>query len=408
MAALLGSTLALNAAERFRTDINPALLYHQALLLVPDYSEDDRKHLFEPEWRNKTPDERYANLVAPYGKVFKLVKRAAHSQVQCDWGIDMSDGPETLLPTLARFKSLTQVVCLRARKHLLDGKEDEACDELLATIVMARNVAKDDVLISCLVQIAMENIVTSFIAENFYRFSPESLERIATGLNSGPSRGSVQKCMHVERFSFFEWLALRITDLAAETTGDQQAFQKAIRDLWAKNLADHDGTADEVKLVEEFLRASGGTPEGVMAYVRQLDPLYAEATEVLGLPWAQYQKRSAELEEKVRTHPNVLVRKFFPALGKARTREFAAEAKLAMLQAAIAYKLRGEAAFNAIADPFGDGPLAFRPFVLDGVDRGFEVESKLNCRDHVEKLILIEKPGPAVRVDSKYAGKKIP
>jgi hypothetical protein len=104
----------------------------------------------------------------------------------------------------------------------------------------------------------------------------------------------------------------------------------------------------------------------------------------------------------------VLVREFFPALGNARKREFAIEAKLAMLQAAIVYKLRGDAALNAIADPFGDGPFTFRRFVLDGVDRGFELESKLNCRGHVEKLILIEKPGPAVRVDSKYAGQKIP
>jgi hypothetical protein len=407
-AAVLGSTFVLSAAERFRTDINPALLYHQALLLVPDYSEDDRKYLFEPEWRNKIPDERYANLVAPYGKVFKLVKRAAHSQVPCDWGIDMSDGPETFLPSLARFKSLTQVACLRARQHLLDGKETEACEELLATMVMARNVAKDDVLISCLVQIAMENIVTSFVAENFYQFSPESLAQISKALNSGPPRGTVQKCMRVERSSFFEWLALRIADIARETAGDSQAFQKLIRDLWAKNLADHDGASGEAKLVEEFLRVSGGSPDGVLAYVRQLEPLYVEATEVLGLPWAQYQARSAELEAKVRTHPNVLVQKFFPALGKARTREFAAEAKLALLQAALTYKLQGNAAFNAIADPFGQGPFALRRFVLDGVDRGFELESKLNCRGHVEKLILIEKPGPAVRVDSKNAGQKIP
>jgi hypothetical protein len=129
---------------------------------------------------------------------------------------------------------------------------------------------------------------------------------------------------------------------------------------------------------------------------------------VLGLPWAQYQARSAELEEKVRTHPNLLAQRFFPALGKARTREFAAEAKLALLQAAITYKLEGHAALNAIADPFGQGPFAFRRFVLGGVDRGFELESKLNCRGHVEKLILIEKPGPAVRVDNKNAGQRIP
>ena len=404
----LGCALALNGADLFRTDINPALLYHQALLLAPQHSEEDRKYLFEAEWRNKTPDERYANLLKPYDKVFKLVLRGARSEVACDWGIDMSDGPETLLPALSRFKSLTQVTALRARQHLRDGNQARARDELLAAIVMARNISKDDVLISALVQIAIENIVTSFIAENFYQFTPESLTEIAQDLNEGPARGLVRKCMDVERYSFCQWLVLRITDLSEETRGDQNQFEQKVRELWARSLSDPETAASEQKFLDEFIRASGGTPAGMLAYVKQLEPVYVEATEVMGLPWPEFKVRDAEFQEKVKTHPNALVNKFFPALGNARIREFALEAKLAMLQAAITRKLHGEAAFNSIRDPFGEGPFAFRRFTLDGVDRGFELESKLNCRNHVEKLILIEKPGPAVRVDSKYAGQKVP
>src|SRR5438093_2491085 len=163
---LLTATVTLSsAAERFRTDINPALLYHQGLLLVPQLSEADRKYLFETEWRNTAQDERCNDLIAAYRNVFKMLRRAAASQVSCDWGIDMSDGPETLLPALSRFKSLAQIACLRARKHLIDGKQDAARDELLATVVMGRNVSRDGTVISALVQIAVENIVTSFIAE---------------------------------------------------------------------------------------------------------------------------------------------------------------------------------------------------------------------------------------------------
>jgi len=172
-ALALAMTTVANAAERFRTDINPALLYHQGLLMVPQLSDADRKFLFETEWRNVPPDERYNDLVTTYRNVFKMLRRAAVSEVPCDWGIDMSDGPDTLLPALARFKSVAQVACLRARKHLIDGKQADARDELIATAVMGRNVSRDGTIISVLVQVAIENIVMSFVAENFYQFAPE-------------------------------------------------------------------------------------------------------------------------------------------------------------------------------------------------------------------------------------------
>jgi len=69
-----------SAAERFRTDINPALLYHQGLLMVPQFAEADRKYLFETDWRNTVQDQRCNDLTASYRKVFKMLGRAAASQ----------------------------------------------------------------------------------------------------------------------------------------------------------------------------------------------------------------------------------------------------------------------------------------------------------------------------------------
>jgi hypothetical protein len=403
--AFLAATAGLRAADQFRTDINPALLYHQGLLMVPQFSEEDRKYVFETEWRTRLLDQRCTDLVSGYRNTFKMLHRAAASEVPCDWGIDMSDGPETLLPALARFKSVAQVAGLRARVHLAEGKQEAAREELLAVIAMGRNVSKDGTLISVLVQIAIENIIASVIAENFHQFTPESLEALAAGLNSGPSRGLVRDAMAVEKSSFFGWFIRKIHDINAEANGDLKEVQSRVRELWEKNIASEGGSN---QLADQWIAATDGTAAGLIAYARQLDPLYDEITEILGMPWAQYQARYAAFEKKIRAHPNVLTREFFGPMGNSRNREFALQAKLAMLQAAIAYKLHGDAAFNSIPDPFGEGPFTFRRFSLDGIDRGFELESKLNCRGHVEKLILIEKPGPAVRVDSKYAGQKIP
>jgi hypothetical protein len=402
----LAATSGVRAADQFRTDINPALLYHQGLLMVPQFAEEDRKYVFETEWRTRPLDQRCTDLVTAYRNTFKMLHRAAAQEVPCDWGIDVSDGPETLLPALARFKSIAQVAGLRARVHLAEGKQEAARDELLAVLVMAHNVSKDGTLISVLVQVAIENIVMSIIAENFYQFTPESLELFARGLDSGPPHGSVQQSMAVEKSSFYGWLLQRITSIAADAAGNEQQMQNKVRELWKNHFSESDDQAN--KVVDEWIRAADGSAAGLIGYVRQLEPLYDEITEILGLPWSEYQSRHAAFEKKVREQPNVLAREFFSALGKARQREFTTEAKLAMLQAAIAYKLGGDPAFHSIADPFGDGPFTFRRFVVDGVDRGFELESKLNCRGFVEKLILIEKAGPAMRVDGKSAGEKIP
>jgi hypothetical protein len=402
----LAATTGLRAADQFRTDINPALLYHQALLMVPQFSDEDRKHVFESEWRNKPLDQRCTDLVTSYKNVFKMLRRAAASEVPCDWGIDMSDGPETLLPALARFKSVAQVAGLRARVHLTAGNQEAAREELLAVIAMGRNVSKDGTLISILVQIAIENIVGSVIAENFYQFTPETLEVFAVRLKSGPPRDLVRNAMAVEKSSFYDWLIRKITDASIEANGDAKQVQAKVRELWTKNLAESD--TESQGIVDQWIAATDGTPAGLIAYVRQLEPFYDEITEILGLPWSEYQGRHAAFEKKLREHPNVLAREFFSALGNSRKREFTTEAKLAALQAAIAYKLHGDSAFNAIADPFGEGPFTFRRFTLEGIDRGFELESRLNCRGFVEKLIIIEKAGPAVRVDWKRAGEKIP
>ena len=410
-ALALAMTTVANAAERFRTDINPALLYHQGLLMVPQLSDADRKFLFETEWRNVPPDERYNDLVTTYRNVFKMLRRAAVSEVPCDWGIDMSDGPDTLLPALARFKSVAQVACLRARKHLIDGKQADARDELIATAVMGRNVSRDGTIISVLVQVAIENIVMSFLAENFYQFAPETLQQLAAGFNSAPPRRHIYECMAVEKYAFCDWLIAKISDFDTESGGNQQQLQAKLRELLGKVLGAPENETEKnqmAKVPDEFIGATDGSAAGLIGYVKQLEPLYEEATRLLTLSWPEYQAPTAEFEKKLATHPNVLARQFLPALGKARAREFPLEAKYAMLQAAIAYKVGGEEAFRAINDPFGEGPFAFQRFVLDGVDRGFQLQSKLNCRGFDEKLILVEKPGPAVRVDFKNAGEKIP
>src|SRR6266446_4087219 len=139
----------------FRTDINPALLYYRAILMAPVWSEADRDYLFETEWLGQKLPERFSGMVTSYGKQFTFVRQAAQATVSCDWGIDMTPGPFTLLPQLSRLKAIAVVARLRGMWDLQQGRSAEARDDLLATMVLARNSARDGTLIAVLVQIAM-------------------------------------------------------------------------------------------------------------------------------------------------------------------------------------------------------------------------------------------------------------
>ena len=181
-----------------RTDINPALQYFQAFN-CPDLSPADRDYLFQNEWRGQKLPERFGELVAHYDNQFRLIRQAAQATVPCDWGIDMSPGPATLLPHLARCRGIAQTARLRAMWDLQQGKQAEARDDLLAAFALARNSARDPILISALVQAATENVVLATVAENYYQFSAETLKQLAQGFAAAPARTTMAACIPAEK-----------------------------------------------------------------------------------------------------------------------------------------------------------------------------------------------------------------
>ncbi|MDA1272449.1 MAG: hypothetical protein O2960_00145 [Verrucomicrobia bacterium] len=57
-------------AERFRTDINPALLDWQGFGEWPSLSEEDSAYLNSNDWRTRPQDERFGRLMAIYDNSF--------------------------------------------------------------------------------------------------------------------------------------------------------------------------------------------------------------------------------------------------------------------------------------------------------------------------------------------------
>ena len=264
-------------------------------------SKEDREFLFNSEWRGQKLPGRFGELLAGYDNQFKLVRQAARSTAPCDWGIDMSPGPETLLPQLARNKGISQTAKLRAMWALQQGRPEIARDDLLAAFALARNTSRDGTLISALVQIAIENIICSVIAENFYQFPPETLQELVDGFASAPARGTMAECARMEKIFFYDWLLGKIVELQKENPGDDAKTLSAIRLLVGSMEDNESGKPDQAAARwERLMKASGGTSDGILNLLREMAPLYDRLAVIMALPLAEYEAQSETVQRRNR------------------------------------------------------------------------------------------------------------
>ncbi len=399
------------SGEPFRTDINPALLYYQASQVAPDLSAADRDYLFANDWRGQKLPARFGELVARYDNQFKLVRQAAQATVPCDWGVDMSAGPATLLPHLARNKAIAQAARLRAMWDLQQGRPADARDDLLAALALGRNSSRDGTLIGALVQVAIENIVCSTVAENFHQISSETLKQLADGLDAMPARGTMAACMATEKHLFHDWLVSKILDLRKANPGNDAKVMAAIHEQLLVVL-DHpeEGQIDQTQpnRWEQVIAAAGGTSEGMLKLLGDYESHYQRAAVILTLPHPEYEDQMKQFLAEVQRSSNPLVSLTFPAIWKARTKEFTILAELAMVRAAVDYKLHGDAGLQSVTDPCGQGPFGFERFVFQGVDRGFELKSAYDGRGFPEVLIFVEKDGTPFQINGRNSGQALP
>jgi hypothetical protein len=395
------------AEPDFRTDINPALLYFQAFQNIPHLSEADSKYLFDspvaalPE---ETLDERRADLLKQFDNSFKLTRRARFSRVPCDWGYDLSDGPEALLPGLAPARRLGQAARLRAMAALDAGQFNALRDDFAAAVALGRNVATDHILISCLVQIAIENSLSSVVMENYYRLSADQLDQLVAVFDSPPRRGTVAETMPTEREFFFGYVERKVAAMIDESHGNSEMFWSRFEPFWNPIATDSEAKIGPDPSADRIKEAAEGTPAGVLRLLGEMPTFYSEAARIMSLPYAQYKEQSPAFFASISSSPNPFIAQFFTAFKKVRAKEFSAIVRQEMVRAAAAYKRGGTAALQSVQDPLIGGAFEFGRVQFQGVDRGFRLKSRESFRDFDEVMIFVEKPGKRFQLDGKNAG----
>jgi len=304
---------------------------------------------------------------------------------------------------------VAQAARLRAAWDLQHGRQADARDDLLAAFVLGRNCSRDGTLISMLVQIAVENIVCSTVAENFYLFSPEAMKELAYGFDSAPARKTVADCIPTEKAFFHDWMLNKIVELQKANPGNEARAMAGIRELFTTMQGPSEGEGGgDTNLWEQVLRMSGGTSDGVAKLAREAETFDDRLAVLMALPHPEYEEQMKSFDAEVQKSANPFVALSLPAIEKCRPKEFAIRIELAMVRAAVEYKLHGETGLNSVADPVGQGPFQFQRFVFEGVDRGFELKSTYAGRGFPEVLIFVEKEGTPFKINFKDAGQPLP
>ena len=389
--------------EPFRTDINPALLYYQAFILEPHLSVDDSDFLLKTNWQGRQLPERFGKLLSGfYQNEFTLLHQAAQQKAACDWGIDLSRGPDSLLPHLAFCKRAAIAERLHAMWDLQQGDEAGARDDILAALTLGRNTARDSVLIGTLVDIAIENIVCASVAENFGRCSPETLRQLADGFDQAPTRGTILAAMKVEQTMHRDWLINRVQAARQAHPNDDPAVMEELQQMFTR-----EGDDSDTNFWQSFTTAAGGTSEGVINMARDTSDWYDRLAGIMALPHGAFEERFDQLSMEAGKSGTFLFLNNLNGWSRARAKEFGIQGQLAMVKAAVAYKLHGEAGLKSVNDPNGTGPFACQRFVFQGVDRGFQLTSPLIFSHAPMSCIFVEKDGPPFSVFGTHVGEAV-
>jgi hypothetical protein len=320
--------------------------------------------------------------------------------------LDFGEGPATLLPHLARCKAAMIGARYRVTWALQQHRQADARDDLLAAFTLARNVSSDGTLISILVQIAAESIGCNIIAENYGKFSPETLQQLVQGIDAAPARGTVAASIAFEKSTFHDWLESKIVELQKANSGDESKVMSAFHELVSSIDVKETGeqSAAQPSLWEQLTKEGGGTSEGILKVLKEEGQTYERLASVMTLPYAEFETAANQFRGELKQSQSPLMFQALPSILKARQREFKIQVWLAMLHTALEYKLHGEPGLLSVNDPCGEGPFAFQRFVLDGSDRGFQLKSGFEGSGFPETIIFVEKPGRPFLLDGPHVG----
>lgn len=339
---------------------NAALRYWQGFASLPKLSKDEESQL-NAECLTMPLDARAHRLALESTYALRMMHYGA-ALPRCAWGIVEEEGIEAHLPHAQAARVMSSLACLRARIHLEEGRKAEAVDDLVAATILGRQVSRDGILIAMLIGDAIERRTGDMIALILPELDAGTIRGLKARLDALPPGGRLAAAMKLEERFIVDWLVRKI-----KGAKDREALLTFLGQI--SNMSQpRERTSSPMERGRDFLDHCGGTVDGALKMAEELRTGFALMAPKLELPPEQLVK---EFDREMRERSANPFFTLFPGLDMVRMAQARADARRALLSAAIAVQLEGRAALEDHPDPIIGGPFEYAPF-----EGGFELRTR--------------------------------
>lgn len=272
---------------------NAAGIYWQAFAAMPNLEIGDKKNLDAATASTTAPmTDGLKPTVAQFGVALHEMHRAS-SVAPCDWQLDTEAGPELRLPHLQKARDLGRVALVRARQRFAAGESAAAVTDVLAVLKMARDCGSTPIVISILVNAAIEKSAIEVLAGHLPLLKKEQLDQLAASLRELPATSDVASSIRTEERLFCDWLDRKL-DIEVAKLNDPQAGGKLLAAIVDPSGLDSDlnPKSDDIEGKRKAELLNSLSAADVRASLQRLRSDYAELTKIAALP---FDERTAQV-----------------------------------------------------------------------------------------------------------------
>jgi hypothetical protein len=162
-----------------RTPGNAALLYYQALQLLPKDENDGINSYLETPL-SELPLEEVASFLDDHAHALRLVEIGA-TREHAYFGSELSEGMHRILPSVQEYRALGRALSVRARLEIARGQFDRAIRTIGVGMTLGQHVSQGGPgLLNVLVGMSIQSVVLARVEDLAQRGGPNLYWALAT------------------------------------------------------------------------------------------------------------------------------------------------------------------------------------------------------------------------------------
>lgn len=266
---------------------NPALLYWQAIALLPEIRQADIKIINDALLsKAKAHEEQTRELLTRTRKSLERFARAAELKAPCVWGTTFEDGPSAPMPHLPQLQLLCRLALVKSATLFAENEPGQALKWVMQAHQAIRHLGADPVLPSFLMQHGLEQQALRLTALHVLSIDEPLREQHRKRLAELPPLSPLSQALESERV-LAEWLQRMIIGLEHAPGSEKQFLETA--EALLKAQAQSTSTESAQALATTAAKDTLKSLEEWKQTTEQLRAMHEALSAAAAKPWPQFE-----------------------------------------------------------------------------------------------------------------------